>query len=95
MLPLPMADPALDSDVFNPAVVEAAVEMETATDGQWPMKRVYMAYALELEAIADEARLLAECGQTCPDGTAALAIALADEADRLVALLAEFAALHC
>ena len=95
MLPLPPGDPTDDTGAPDPAVVEAAVELETATDGQWPMKRVYIAYAFELEAIADEARQLAECGQTCPDGVADRAAALAEEAERLVTLLAEFAALYC
>jgi len=95
ILPLPAPDPRLETDAPAPAVVEAAVEMETATSGQWPMKRVYTAYAFELEAIASEARQLAACEQTCPDGVADRAQALADEADRLASLLAEFAALYC
>ncbi len=95
MLPLPPADPAIAGEEPIPGVVEAAVELETATSGQWPMKRVYTAYAFELEAIADEARQLAECGETCPDGVASRALALAEEADHLAALLAEFAALYC
>lgn len=95
MLPLPPPDPAIESEEPISGVVEAAVELETATSGQWPMKRVYTAYAFELEAIADEARQLAECGQTCPDGVATRALALAEEADHLAALLAEFAALYC
>jgi hypothetical protein len=95
MIPLPPADPAMEGEEPVPGVVEAAVELEAATSGQWPMKRVYTAYAFELEAIADEARKLAECGQTCPDGVASRALALAEEADRLAGLLAEFAALYC
>ena len=95
MLPLPHADPAIDGETPVPGVVEAAVELETATSGQWPMKRVYTAYAFELEAIADEARQLAECGDTCPDGVADRARALAEEAEHLADLLAEFAALYC
>lgn len=95
ILPLPPPDPRLETEAPAPAVVEAAVELETATSGQWPMKRVYTAYAFELEAIASEARQLAACAQTCPDGVATRAQALADEADRLASLLAEFAALYC
>lgn len=95
ILPLPGPDPRLEDDALVPEVVEAAVEMETATSGQWPMKRVYTAYAYELEAIASEARQLAACEQTCPDGVALRASALADEADHLAGLLAEFAALYC
>lgn len=95
ILPLPPPDPRIDSDTPAPALVEAAVELESATSGQWPMKRVYTAYAFELEAIAGEARQLAACEETCPDGVALRAQALADEADRLAVLLAEFAALYC
>ena len=95
ILPLPPPDPRIESDAPAPAVVEAAVELEAATSGQWPMKMVYTAYAFELEAIASEARQLAACEQTCPDGVALRAQALADEADRLAILLAEFAALYC
>ncbi len=95
MTPIPSAEPHVDSGAPDAAVVEAAVSLETATDGQWPMKRVFTAYTLELEAIRDEAEVLAACGRTCPDGVAAQAAALQQVAGHLVDVIGELAELLC
>lgn len=89
----PTAD--LDTGAPDDGFVEAAVLVEASTDGQWPLKRVFIAYALELEAIRDEAQALVSCGEACPPGVAERAAALDAAAARLAARLEEFAALYC
>ena len=74
---------------------EAAIQVEDAIDGRWPLKRTFIAYALELEAIRDEAEALAQCTEACPPGIADQATALQAAASHLVAQLEAFAALHC
>lgn len=96
IVPLPPApDAALLEGVPDPALVEAAVKVEEATGGRWPLKRVFVAYALELEAIRDEAATLATCTDACPAGVAEEAAKVQQEAERLAVLLEEFAALYC
>lgn len=92
--PLP---PVSDVDTGGPddAFVEAAVLVEETSGGRWPLKRIFIAYALELEAIRDEAQALVSCGEACPAGVAERAAALEAAAGRLAARLEEFAALYC
>jgi len=93
--PLPEAD-GLDADADpTAAFVEAAVRIEETMAGRWPLKRVFIAYALELQAIRDEADALTQCTDACPPGTADRAAALRDAAAALAERLEEFAALYC
>lgn len=92
--PLPEAP---DLDALEPPAefTDAAVRVEEAMGGRWPLKRVFIAYALELELIRDEAKALVQCGDACPAGTAERATALQRAAARLAERLEEFAALYC
>lgn len=93
--PLP-EQPDLDAELELPAeFTDAAVRVEEAMSGHWPLKRVFIAYALELELIRDEAQALTECGEACPAGTVERATALQRAAARLAERLEEFAALYC
>ncbi|MFT4978175.1 MAG: hypothetical protein ACI8S6_004083 [Myxococcota bacterium] len=94
IVPLPPAE--LDTGIApSEDFVAAAVQIEEALSGRWPLKRVFIAYALELEAIRDEAEALGTCGNACAPGVVERAVVLQKAAGQLVARLEEFAALYC
>ena len=96
IVPLPAEpDPAILDGPPDAEMVEAAIQVEEATEGRWPLKRVFIAYAMALESIRDEAAALEECAAACPEGVAEEAVLVRQEAERLSALLEEFAALYC
>lgn len=95
MAPLP-PEVVMDATAMpSAAFTEAAVHIETLMDGRWPLKRVFVAYAVALDEIRVEAEQLSQCTEQCPAGVAAQAVALQQSIAELMAELEAFASLHC